>query len=298
MKNTILLCLVFCIAAAYAIELKDVKLMSQFVEFQRTYNKIYSNNAEFKQRFQIFQDNMAKAAEHQKMNPRARFGVTKFSDLTEEEFGKFKMTKGLFSNYTAPAVKTNFQGKRHARLVADPDPTNYDWSASGCITPVYDQGQCGSCWAFSATETIESYNCLAGNALTTLSMEQIVDCDTNGNDQGCNGGFPTGAYSYVQSAGGIEDYNDYPYTAGGGSAGSCAYNQQDDVCTVSNSQTISGESGLYSQLSSGSGGPVSICVDASSWQTYQGGVITTCGTSVDHCVQLTGYYSYRQSGAY
>jgi C1A family cysteine protease len=85
-----------------------------------------------------------------------------------------------------------------------PDATNWDWFTQGVCTQVYNQGQCGSCWAFSATETIESYFAIGGNTLTQFSMEQIVDCDTT--DQGCNGGFPENAYKYVQSAGGIESY--------------------------------------------------------------------------------------------
>jgi len=129
-------------------------------------------------------------------------------------------------------------------------------------------------------------------------MEQIVDCDTQGQDQGCNGGWPYGAYEYIQSAGGIENYNDYPYTAGGGVAGSCNYQSSYDVCTVVSYRSISGESGLYQQLSSSSGGPVSVCVDASAWQTWTGGILTSCGNSVDHCVQLTGYYNYGASNAY
>jgi cathepsin F len=129
-------------------------------------------------------------------------------------------------------------------------------------------------------------------------MEQIVDCDTNGNDQGCNGGFPTGAYQYVQGAGGIDSYSSYPYTAEGGQAGSCQFQQTAVVTNVANYNSISGESGSYQQLSSASGGPLSVCVDASTWQNYQGGVLSTCGNSVDHCVQTTGYGNYGQQGAY
>jgi cysteine peptidase B len=286
-------CLVAFVASTFATD--DVR--TQFIAFQRKYNKVYTAE-EFPRRFAIFQQSLARAAESQSKNPRARFGVTKFSDLTAEEFrASYLLPKDSFQNYVAPPAKTEFE-KAPGKLGISPDPTNFDWGSSGCVTPVYNQGQCGSCWAFSATETIESYNCLAGNALTQLSMEQIVDCDTAGQDQGCGGGFPTGAYTYVQGAGGIEDYNDYPYTAGGGQSGSCQYNQQDDVCTVANYNSINGESGIYSQMSVGSGGPVSVCVDASSWQDYQGGVLTSCGNSVDHCVQATGYYNYGSSNAY
>jgi len=129
-------------------------------------------------------------------------------------------------------------------------------------------------------------------------MEQIVDCDTAGQDQGCGGGFPTGAYEYVESAGGIEPYTDYPYSAESGESGQCNFQSGDVVANVANYNSIDGESGIYQQLSSSSGGPVSVCVDASSWQNYQGGVLSQCGTDVDHCVQATGYANYGEDGAY
>jgi len=195
------------------------------------------------------------------------------------------------AGYVKPAFKTEFK-----QTVSAPNPTNYDWSQAGCITPVYNQGQCGSCWAFSATETIESYWALAGNQLTQLSMEQIVDCDTT--DDGCGGGNPSTAYQYVQSAGGLDSYSSYPYTAGNGQSGPCDFKSANVVGKVKTFSAVTGEAGLYKHLSNDAGGPISVCVDASSWQTYVSGTIKTCGTSVDHCVQLTGYFDHGKAGAY
>jgi len=275
----------------------------EFNTYMNTYNKNYATIEEYRTRLTSYRENMATAARLNAANPQARFGATKFSDMSQEEFARFYLTAKVPARSELPAPK-NFSTPRKphdmfasGRLQA-PDPTNYDWGTAGVITPVYNQGQCGSCWAFSATETIESYFAIGGGALTQLSMEQIVDCDTAGQDQGCGGGFPTGAYQYVQGAGGIDSYANYPYTAGGGQANNCEFPQGSVVTNVQNYNSISGETGEYSQLSSASGGPVSICVDASSWQNYQGGVLTSCGNSVDHCVQLTGYYNYGGSNAY
>jgi len=271
-------------------------IRKQFNDFKLQYNKNYAGQ-ENELRFRNFRENMIKSARLNRENPKAQFGANKFSDLSEAEFnGKYLMNFDA-QNYKAPKAKTNFHGKKNAKG-CNPDATNFNWVSCGVVTGIYNQGQCGSCWAFSATETIESYWALAGNPLTGLSMEQIVSCDTNGEDQGCNGGFPTGAYSYVESAGGIESYNDYAYSAESGEAGACNFNSADVVCTVTGYSSINGETGLYSQASSSSGGPVSVCVDASSWQNYNGGVLTSCGTSVDHCVQLVGYANYGESGAY
>jgi len=232
---------------------------------------------------------------HQAENPQAKFGVTKFSDLSEKEFtGFYKLLNFNKSKYdNVPKKNFALPQKEHKFKGCNPDPTNFDWFQCGVCTPIYNQEQCGSCWAFSATETIESYFALGGGSLTQLSMQQIVDCDTS--DGGCNGGEPTTAYQYVESAGGLDPLSDYPYT---GENGQCQFNQQEIVADVTNYNSLNGESGLYQQASSSSGGPVSVCVDASSWQDYQGGVLTSCGNDVDHCVQLTGYANYNQQGAY
>jgi C1A family cysteine protease len=239
---------------------------------------------------------MADAERLQKINPKATFGVTKFSDLSKEEFAKFYLMPNFQDKVpeNMPPVKTKFPMNK---VGVTPDPTNFDWSTTQYVTPIRNQGQCGSCWAFSAVETISSYFALATNqAAELLSVEQIVDCDTAGQDQGCNGGFPTGAYQYVQSAGGIETEQAYPYTAEGGQSGSCNFAQSSVVATVTGSSSINGETGIYQQLSTG--GPVSVCVDASQWSSYTGGVLTSCTNNVDHCVQATGYANYNSGNAY
>jgi len=290
------------LALAAAIKIGEESLSKrQFQEFKRKFNKSYATPEEENLRFNNFRASLIRAAKSQAQNPKARFGVTKFSDLSEEEFARFYRMpnlKNMLASYEKPAEK-NFSAPAKANVRGcSPDPTNYDWNSCGVVTPVYNQGQCGSCWAFSATETIESYYALGGGSLTELSPEQIVDCDTGGEDQGCNGGFPSGAYQYVEQAGGMDPLSDYPYTAGEGESGSCQFNAGEVVAKVTGYTSVSGESGLYQQTSSSSGGPVSVCVDASSWQDYSGGVLTSCGTDVDHCVQLTGYSNYGQSGSY
>jgi len=288
-----LLALVLAVSATQVSQMKQ-----RFINFKRDYDRSYQTPEEEDYRFTIFSANMKKAALLNEMNPKAHFGENKFADVSEEEFKSSYLMNVDVADYVMPPVKTDFSPKPNPRFSCKPDPTNFDWNSCNVITPVYNQGQCGSCWAFSATETIESYYAIAGYTLTELSVEQIVDCDTNGNDEGCNGGFPTGAYQYVEEAGGLESESDYPYTAEGGESGSCNFNQADLVATVTAYSSINGEQGLYQQTSSSSGGPVSVCVDASSWQYYTGGVLTQCGDQVDHCVQLTGYANYGQSGAY
>jgi hypothetical protein len=285
--------LILAIVVAFAVAIQGQYVEQQFDAFLNKYGKHYDNVGEYNYRLSVFADNLEKAAAIQAKNPKATFGVTKFSDLTEVEFKKFYLgsTPSLAANNTAP-VKTVFTNTPF--LPEGPNPTNYNWNSAGVITPVYNQGQCGSCWAFSATETIESYNALAGRGLSTLSMEQITQCDTT--CYGCNGGWPYLAYEYVGGTGGIDSYNSYPYTSGNGVTGNCAFNSANVVTTVTAYANLNGEPGIYAQLSSG--GPVSVCVDASSWSAYQGGVMTSCGTAVDHCVQAVGYANYGTSDSY
>jgi len=120
-------------------------------------------------------------------------------------------------------------------------------------------------------------------------MQQIVDCDPY--DYGCSGGWPYNAYKYVIGNGGIDSFASYPYT---GYQGTCAFNSSNVAATITSWQYVTqsqDESAMQSFVYKT--GPPSICVDAIIWQTYTGGVITSasgCGTSLDHCVQLTGWF--------
>jgi len=266
---------------AFALKNEDPHVL--FKQFMHKYSKNYATTQEHNQRFEIFKANLDIAAARNRKDPHARHGVTKFSDITPQEF------KSLYlMNVTQPKMWPAAPGgvvnvQRVPNL-----PDSYDWKDKGMVTAVKDQGQCGSCWDFSATETVESVWALAGNTLTSLSEQQILDCDTV--DQGCNGGWPYDAYQYVMQAGGQEPDSDYPYTA---QDGTCNFNAGDIDAKLNNWQyvTQSGdETAMQNFLYSNS--PLSVCVDAETWQSYTGGVITTdsgCGNSLDHCVQATGW---------
>jgi len=143
----------------------------------------------------------------------------------------------------------------------------------------------------------ESMDFLQGNAGANphhLSMQQVVDCDTQA--YGCDGGWTYVAYEYIMSAGGYDSLSSYPYTA---QDGSCAFNQQNVEATISNWNYVTqnqDEAAMKNYV--GTTGPASICVDASSWQFYNGGVLSSCGSSIDHCVQLIGYGTYSGTPAW
>jgi len=270
----------------------------EFNLFREKYGKSYPTQDEFHQRFANFQNNLKRNEALRLANPLATFGVNQFSDLSQEEFASYYLMDVDFSQFDRPAP-VDFSVERPKNVAGcNPDATSYSWVDCNATTPVYDQGQCGSCWAFSATETIESYTFLSGGSLTQMSMQQLVSCDLSTND-GCNGGNPSVAYQYVQNVSGIEAYSTYPYTSGTTQQnGTCTFNRTEIVADVTSFASISGETGLYQQMSTASGGPVSVCVDASSWQSYTGGILTNCSRNIDHCVQAVGYANYGKSDAH
>jgi len=260
----------------------DAAIREQFDAFLVRYGKHYAAASdEYEHRLGIFTHNLAKiAARNAKYAGKTQHGITQFADMTQEEF----QNRVLMRPPPLPTEK-RVRGPTYAGLKA---PTSFDWrNKTGVVTPVYNQGQCGSCWAFSATENIESQWALTGNKLTELAMQQIVDCDST--DSGCGGGWPYNAYEYVMSAPGMEPLADYPYTA---ADGSCAYNSGEVVAKISDwtyTTTDQDEHQMANYLAQH--GPISVCVDASQWSLYTGGVYTAdaCTTSIDHCVLAVGY---------
>jgi len=179
-------------------------------------------------------------------------------------------------------------------------PAKLDWTeTAGALSPVKDQAQCGSCWAFSATEGIESgVFQTTGQTSPSLSPQQIVSCDKT--DGGCNGGDLPTAFDYVEGAGGLDTEDNYPYTSTWGFSGRCKDSSPAVVVTdykyavaPCEGGSCSGvdEDGLKAALAQH--GPLSICVNAETWNDYYGGVFTeSCSgsyNSLDHCVQLVGY---------
>jgi len=220
--------------------------------------------------------------------------------LTSEEFAtQYLGYKPLFGQ--AAIDRLNHPVMEVSEKTPNND-TDFDWRKLGAITAVKDQGQCGSCWAFSAVEEMESAWFLAGNKLTELSPQQVVSCDTKGKDLGCQGGDTVTAYDYMK-ANGLETEADYPYKSGeSGSDGKCKFTASKVAAKMTNFTYATppcfngcknqDETTLAANIAKV--GPASICVNAGdNWQSYSGGILSkNCGsayTSLDHCVHLVGY---------
>nr|XP_034841271.1 uncharacterized protein LOC117997184 [Maniola hyperantus] len=225
----------------------------------------------------------------------SKVGITRFSDLTLQEFLTKQTCVKAPSHYHGgcrPVTEDLDYFDWATRIDFDMVPTDIDWRDKNVVTRVKDQGQCGSCWAFSTVGNVESIHAIKTNQLTELAEQQLVDCDTA--EQGCNGGWPNSALQYFMSKGAMTSES-YPYTAAGGT---CKYDASAVTVRVADCVTVTGgEDAIAEQLVKI--GPLSITVDATSLQNYRGGLISgePCQSgSIDHAVLLVGYGTDSSSG--
>jgi len=264
----------------------------------RTYNKVYQTPEEFHQRFRIFNANLKEIERKNAASTSAVYNITKFADMTKEEFRKYPCGVNKLSDLSSR--RPNFvPNLARDETVANPQiPTDFDWTTKGAVTPVKDQQQCGSCWAFSTIGNLEGVWFLAGHKLTSLSEEQLVSCSTT--DYGCSGGWPFWALTDMLAApysGQFDTEIGYPYTSGNGDNGVCQFGTQDVGATFKSYKSYCTEqTNACSETSMQQWlityGPLSVCLDATSMQFYTGGVDnpTDCDPSaIDHCVTMVGY---------
>ncbi|XP_063603431.1 cathepsin F-like isoform X2 [Penaeus indicus] len=260
---------------------RELSHTHMFKSFMKKHNKSYDSQHEFKKRFSIFRHNMKKIhILQQSEKGTAKYGPTKFADLTEHEF---RQMLGL-----RPDLRPTLSQMEPAEIPSGDIPTEFDWRDHGVVTPVKNQGMCGSCWAFSVTGNVEGQWALKHKHLYSLSEQELVDCDKT--DEGCNGGMPENAYEAIAKLGGLESENDYPYEA---KDDTCHFNKNKVKVTVNGSVELpQNEDDLARWLVKH--GPISIGINANALQFYVGGVSHPlkflCNPkSLDHGMLIVGY---------
>lgn len=262
----------FVVAQGYS----QLEYENAFAGFLKTHSKVYEGD-EVQYRFSVFKSTMDTIREHNDGNHSWTMVVNRFSDLTPVEFEHMHL--GYFHRPNA--------NKNYADLSDMEAANDIDCSTKGAVTPIKDQAQCGSCWAFSTTGSTEGANFISKGELVSVSEQQLVDCSGSYGNQGCNGGLMDNAFKYYLGKGkGATLESAYPYT---GRDGSCKSGLTVAV-TISKFTDVpaNSESGLKTAVTQQ---PVSVAVDARKWQSYSGGVFSGCSSSIqlDHGVLAVGY---------
>jgi len=256
--------------------LSELDYQNRFVSWIDTFDKQYSHE-EFFGRYNTFKAWVDFVEQHNAGNFSWKAGLNQFSDLTPSEFQRQYLTLA--------SSATDLITLPESEVVFTPS-NDVDWRSKGAVTPVKNQGQCGSCWAFSAIGMVEGWYAATKGTLYNLAEQQLVDCAGSFGNQGCNGGWHDKAVDYLastQSTGSCLQ-TDYPYTARGG--------QCKKTCTaqVKPNKSAMGttEQALSQNLEKA---PVGVAVDASGgFQSYHSGVFSgPCGQQLNHAILAVGY---------
>jgi len=261
-----------------------------FEEYVQDFSKVYENDADRRLHEEIFNIKLREIVEHNSdPNQTWKKGVNQFTDLTEKEFGKFF---GLNREQTHAQRRMAMKDANHPWVDVNALPDSVDWRTKNIISPVKNQGGCGSCWAFSATESIESNVMQNTGKLPILSPQNMVSCTPNpdhcGGTGGCDGATEELGFQYVISKG-IASEADYPYTA---RTGTCKEGKKTATITGFVKTIENNYTDLLVAIATV--GPVSVSVDANTWGSYSSGVFTGCPKAprnviINHGVQLVGY---------
>lgn len=296
----------------------------KFDRFKIEHSKVYKLDEE-EERFGVFKATLKLIDERNVLQVASGgeevHGVTKFADWTQEEFNRLngiKISDGMDDIYKALGKRPDetvindvmvesagAKALKRRRLsedfysCADPPKEHANWIGK-LSTSVKNQAQCGSCWAFAAVEQIESDLIRDHGVKLELAPTQLVQCDPF--DSGCNGGILENAFEYIKAVGGLSLESAYPYDAevSSGKTGFCRPNVANGVATVTHYSNFNDNSTHPGEDTSPAcvekdmanymlrEGPIALYVDASTWNTYTGGVLTTCGTKINHGVQAVG----------
>jgi len=262
-----------------------------FTKWVQQHNKQYEHD-DFFYRFTVWKNNFdaINAFNANSNNASYTLAINHLGDLSSSEF------KQYYLGYK-PVRRSYIRSQNVADVADRVDlPTSVDWRTKGAVTPIKDQQQCGSCWAFSTTGSLEGAFQISTGKLVSLSEQELVDCSDSYGNEGCNGGLMDDAFEYVIDNGLCTEAS-YPYTAADGSCKSSCTN-------AINKGDLSGYKDLPTDESKFQAAvaqqPVSIAIEAdtTAFQFYFSGVFDNsgCGTNLDHGVLIVGYGTDSSSG--
>ncbi|KAL4432910.1 hypothetical protein ABPG74_014424 [Tetrahymena malaccensis] len=290
---TIALLIPFCLAQNVSIE----KLLA-YNKWSSQNLRAFLNDEEKLFRQLVFFENFQKVQDHNSQDHHTySLALNQFSDMTEEEFAEKVLMKShvvdLHIKQAASNNSTNSTtgGSASSNSTSNNTSVTIDWRTKGAVSSVKNQGQCGSCWTFSAAGLMESFNFIKNKNLTNFSEQQLVDCVNSANgysSNGCNGGWPASCLDYASKFG-ITTLSSYPYVAVQKKCNITGTNNGYKPQAWKRIPNTSKD--LQSALNSS---PVSIVVDASTWGHYRSGIYNGCNQThiqLNHAVLAVGYDS-------
>jgi len=259
--------------------------MEKWSKFKIDFRRKYTNEIEEEQKLRIFLSNLKRIDRlNRQHNPRTYFGINQFADVSRKEF-----VQQLTRNW--PTRRRNVTAHVHNFIKPKNIPASVDWRSKGAVTPIENQGICGSSPYFSAVVSMEGAHQIAGNLLVSLSVQQILDCSDSFGNQDCNGGEMTFTYQYVIAVGGIESAADYPYL--NGTVTNCSFSKSKVVAKFSSFVSLPGDENSFTNALSIV--PVGTVVNVDEgFQYYTSGIYnsTTCDvSSPNHGIGAVGYGS-------
>jgi cathepsin L len=262
--------------------LSEEQYQISFVNWMKTHDRSYAHD-QFFERYNIFKKNLDFIEEFNSKGLH-QVAMNQFGDMTVEEFA------ALHNGFKMPSAE-HLAAIETMPIEGIELPSSKDWRQDGAVTQVKNQGQCGSCWSFSTTGSIEGCHKLSGKDLVALSEKNLMDCSWSYGNMGCNGGLMTQAMQYVIANNGLDTESSYPYSPV--SSHDCRFSKSSIGSTLSSFKNVQqgSESGLQEAVSKG---PVSVAIDAShmSFQFYSSGVYyepDCSSTQLDHGVLAIGW---------
>ncbi|KMT07606.1 hypothetical protein BVRB_6g147350 [Beta vulgaris subsp. vulgaris] len=248
----------------------------------RAHHTISRDLVEKERRFNVFKANVHHVHKVNKMDKPYKLKLNTYADMTNHEFRASYGSKIAHHRMFHPRPVTEFM---HGKI--EDIPASVDWRTKGAVTPVKNQRNCGSCWAFSTIASVEGINQIKTKQLLSLSEQELVDCDHD--NYGCEGGLVEHAFSYIKKSGGVVAETTYPYEAKNDICNSAKANAP--VVKIDGYEVVP-ENDENALLKAVANQPVSVAIDASGsdLQFYSEGVFSgECGTDLDHAVTAVGY---------